>query len=494
MAEDRSRVAGSPEWWVKRLDAELGKRRAPIRRRHAYVEGEHPLRFASAKFKEAFGGLFKELADNFCSLVVEAVEERLNVEGFRVGDDPEGDSVAWDIWQRNALDAESELLHTESLISREAYALVWSDPKSAGVPKITVESPTQVIVASTPGDRRQRAAAWKVFRDDYSGKLFGTLYLPEGLFKFESESAVDEDRMTLQQSIRWRPREVPNETWPLANPLKVVPIVCFPNRPKLLRPPTSEIENVIPIQDAINKLVADLLIASEYQSFRQRWATGLEIPVNPDTNAPTEPFDSAISRLWVAEDSEVKFGEFSQVDLEPYVKAIEMFVQHAATQTRTPPHYFYLKGNLPSGESIKSAETGLVAKATRKMRHLGEAWEEVMRLAFLVADDTSRAEGMIAGETIWRDPEYRSEGEHVDATLKMKSLNIPVEALWEELGFTPTQIARFKALKAQENLELAAAAAGFRPRAVAPATPAEPVPPAAGGPETNGQPAPAMAG
>jgi hypothetical protein len=486
MAEDRSREPGTPEWWVRRLDERLMIRRKAVRKNHAYVEGEHPLKFATAKFREAFAGLFTELADNFCSLVVEAVEERLNVEGFRVGDDPEGDTAAWDIWQRNALDAESELLHTESLISGDASAIVWSDPDEPGRPKITVESPYQVIVEHAPGDRRRRAAAWKVYRDDFSGRLFGMLYLPDGLYKWQSTTKVDDDRIVLQQTIRWEPREMDGE-WPMPNPLKVVPVVPFPNRPKLLRPPSSEIASVIPIQDAINKLVTDLLVSSEYQSFRQRWATGMEIPEDPETHRPVEPFNSAVSRLWVSEDPETKFGEFGQIDLEPYVKSIEMFVQHAATQTRTPPHYFYLKGNLPSGESIKSAETGLVAKATRKMRHLGESWEEVMRLAFLVAEDTDRAKGMTAGETIWRDPEYRSEGEHVDATLKMKTLGIPAEALWEELGFTPTQIARFKALKAQEALELASAAAtiGGRPRTTAPA-PAAPVPPEAGA-EQNGQ-------
>ena len=190
-----------------------------------------------------------------------------------------------------------------------------------------------------------------------------------------------------------------------------------------------------------------MLVASEFGAFRQRWVTGMEIPRDPETNQPVEPFRAAVDRLWMSENPEVKFGEFSSTDLVPYVKSVEMLVQHVASQTRTPPHYFYLSGQFPSGESIKSAETGLVAKARRKMRHLSESWEEVMRLAFAVEDD-ERAD-FAAAETIWADPESRTEGEHVDATLKKKALDVPIQQLWEDLGYSPQQIERFRGMLAE---------------------------------------------
>jgi hypothetical protein len=42
-----------------------------------YYDGKHNLRFATAKFKGAFGALFEELADNLCPVVVETVSDRL---------------------------------------------------------------------------------------------------------------------------------------------------------------------------------------------------------------------------------------------------------------------------------------------------------------------------------------------------------------------------------------------------------------------------------
>ncbi len=79
--------------------------------------------------------------------------------------------------------------------------------------------------------------------------------------------------------------------------------------------------------------------------------------------------------------------------IKSFVTGVEMLVQHIASQTKTPPHYFYLSGQFPSGESIKSAETGLVAKVLRKQRYFGEGWEEVVRLGFKVEDGISVEEG-----------------------------------------------------------------------------------------------------
>lgn len=108
----------------------------------------------------------------------------------------------------------------------------------------------------------------------------------------------------------------------------------LPNRPDLLGEAHSEIEDVLDIQDRINKTLIDRLMAQEFSAFRQRWATGYELPED-EHGQPVEPFRSAVDRLWVAEDSAVKFGEFGATDLTPYLKAAEADVQHMAARTRT---------------------------------------------------------------------------------------------------------------------------------------------------------------
>lgn len=443
---------GTSMWWLDRLSKQLDLRLTDIQRYNDYYSGKHNPAFGDTRWRSAFGNRFQGFADNFTELVVDSVEERLNVEGFRIQDQA-GDQDAWRIWQENNLDAESQIAHTEALVKSKSYALVWGNGDRAD---ITIEDPLQMVVAHAAGNRRMKRAALKRWIDD-SGLLFATLYFPDRIEKYKSDKAVDPLIFTqMETQVNWVKREVSNETWPLRNPLGEVPIVPFINKPRLDGSGESEIHSVIPIQDAVNKLVADLLIAAEYGAFRQRWATGIEIPRDPETNQPIEPFKSAIDRLWTVEDNEARFGEFGQTDLAPYVQSIEMLIQHIASITRTPPHYFLASmGNFPSGEALKSAETGLVSKSRRKMRHFGESWESVMRLAFRVLDDPRGK--VIDSETIWRNPESRSDAELTDSLVKLQALGVPWEQLMEDRGYTPQQIARMEQMRMKEALTVASA-------------------------------------
>lgn len=460
-AEGDSKTQGAPMWWVQRLHKKLVARLPTLKKYSAYYDGAQPLELASPKFRRAFGGLFDRFSDNWCGVVVDAAAERIEVQGFRYpGQEPkppeqadpvaleeafQGDADAWEIWQRSGLDAGSQILQTEALVEGCAYALVW--PENGDEVRITPESAEQMIVATEPGSGR-RLAAYKEWWDEDSGYLNATLYLPNEVRKYRSKDKVQNGGDLGQaENIQWAPRDVPDERWPLPNPLGEVPVVPFENRPRLTRAGISEIVGVVPIQDAVNKILVDMLVASEYQSFRQRWVTGLDIPIDPDTGEALEPFKMAVDRLLIAEDKDVQFGDFGTVDLEQFVKAAEMLVQHIASQTRTPPHYFYLAGQFPSGESLVSAEAGLVKKSVRKMRDWGEAYEEVLRLSFKAKGDP-RAE-VYNSETIWGDPESRNPAVIADAATKMLTVGVPPEAIWEYMGFSPQQIARFKAAGAK---------------------------------------------
>lgn len=435
MAEDDA--PQTPLEMVRSLEEELASRQVTLARLQDYHDGKHRLAFTSQKFRESFGGMFSAFADNWCQLVVDAVEERLNVEGFRHGTDPNADKDAWAIWQRNCLDADSQLAHSEALIKGDSYAIVWGDDD--GQPKVSIESPRDVIVAYAPGDRKIRVAALKRWRDDDG--YHATLFTPNFVYKYEREDNVNAD---------WEPDTDDNEPWPLVNPLGIVPVVPLVNRASLTSAyGVSEFMNVIPQQDAVNKLLADMLIASEYIAFPQRYVTGLELPEDENGHVKA-PFQIALDKLLIAEDPNARFGTLTAGDLSNYVTGIETLVQHIASQTRTPPHYFYLGGNFPSGDAIKSAETGLVAKARRKMRFFGESWEEVMRLCFKVLDDPRG--DITDGETIWGDPEYRSEAELADALIKRSAIGVPRQQLWEDAGYSQTQISRFHSMEASDML------------------------------------------
>src|SRR3954453_617558 len=56
-----------------------------------YYRGEHDLSFATEKFKNTFGSLFREFALNLCPAVCDAIRDKLKITGFSV-DESDGES------------------------------------------------------------------------------------------------------------------------------------------------------------------------------------------------------------------------------------------------------------------------------------------------------------------------------------------------------------------------------------------------------------------
>jgi hypothetical protein len=56
-------------------------------------------------------------------------------------------------------------------------------------------------------------------------------------------------------------------------------------------------------------------------------------------------------------------------------------------------------------------------------------------------------------ECIWRNPEFRTEGELVDALVKMATLNVPEEALWERWGATPQERERWREWNKERRID-----------------------------------------
>jgi hypothetical protein len=467
-------VPGSLEWWLARLNRRLNDRQERMERYEAYYAGRQPLAFVSDTFRAAFGDRFREFSSNFMSLVVDAHRERLLVQGIRIGDERQGDQDAWDWWQRNRLDAESQTAHTEALVKGIAYVLVWPDPDS-GEPEATVESALQVVVDTVPGKSWKRRAALKRWLGD-DGKYHAELYLPDGVYKFVSAQAYAFTIPSWDQGTTWQPEELVGEPWPVPNPIGIIPIVPMVNRPRLTGPVVngvpspdngeSEIAMVMSNQDAINKLRADTINASDLAAFRQRWLKNWQVEVDEKTGQPIEPFKSAVDRLWIlpppdADDpnpATPELGEFEQTDLAPMISAISMEVSALGAISRTPYHYLLPQsGQPPSGESLKAAESGLEHKVADSKIHKGESWEEVFRLNFKFRGDPRGDD--LGAEVIWANSESRAEAVHTDAMTKWKALGVPDEIVWEELGISPRLIARIKELLAAQPEPAAEAAA-----------------------------------
>ncbi len=448
----------SPMWWVRRLHDQIVERQAINKVYGDYYLGIHPTPWLPAQAREEFARLLALTTSNYLGLVVDAQVERQEVVGFRINTpgadnsaDLQADEDSWRLWQHNELDSYYDMLLLESAITGSAYILVEPNLKDSKRPKIHIEHPDQVIVEHVPGtNRRERAAALKVWVDEWTEKVFATLYLPDALYKFESGSTFG----GLQQN--WVPRSVSARDEPNLgrNPYGMVPIWESPNNPRLLTGGRSEIDDLLAIQDRINKVLADRLLTQDFGAFPQKWASGW--PEEDASGNPTPKIQIGRDRILTTDVPEAKFGQFSAADLDGYNKAKREDVKDIASRSRTPAQYLLGEVANVSGDTLRLAESGLVAKVKQRCRPHSTALEGAMRFARELSGAGKLPDGVVM-ETLWRNPEFRTEGELVDALVKMSTIGVPMVALWERWGATPSEITRWKIMAEEERAAAMAA-------------------------------------
>lgn len=435
----------TPAEWRDLLERRLHDRWAEWSIFDSYYEGDGRvrtwLRTTQAAFRgTALGNLLAGLNDNYMTLVVDAPAERLRVNGFRFGD-RQADEDAYRIWQDNGLDGESNMLHTEAIKLGEAS---WMVEPNGDSPIITAEHPSQVIVATAPGNRRTRLAALKKWGED-DGTLRCNVYLPDRIVKY---AARRDPRMVPSEMVKWETIGAG------ANSLGEVPVVPAPNNPSMLGGGRSDLAfGAIALQDQILKTVADALIGAEYQGVPQRVLLGVEPPRDPDTGRPIS-WESAIkSRLWYFNNENAKAHEFEAADLKNLRETADGFIGDLAAQTRIPIYYFRPQAisNI-SAEALIGLDAGLVSKVNDKKAPFGEAHEEAMRLAFKSIDPNDPRASYTRAETVWADTESRSQAQVVDAAQKKSALGVPFTQIAEDIGYTPEQIARMETARAAETL------------------------------------------
>ncbi len=435
-----SEALGTPEWWVARLYRDLQDRQGEMQLYRDLVDDVH----APANTQETsrkFARLAGLSTTNLTGLVVEATAERMEVEGFRFGDDPDSDKDAWRIWQASDFDAGSGDAITHALVYGRCPISV--DP--AG-PRLLVEDPRQVVVAYSSDGRRERLAALKVFVDEWTGVRLATLYLPSAIYRFQDAGSPGSQRPT------WTPRSIVGTPAVSANPLGEVPFFELRNRP--LGRTRSEIANLVVPQMRLNQAVFNSDAVAEYGAFRQKWATGIEVPRDPVTNKPVAPYEAHVAKLFVAEGNDAKFGDFNPTNLSGYLALGRDIATHMARVSRVPVTYFLTDVSNLSADALALLISGLVKKCERRVKGYEPAFEGAMRLAFKSLGD-ARANQMDA-EVRWATMETRSVAQDADAAVKLTQGDNPVitpqTAQEKYLGMSQTERDRDNAWRLENGV------------------------------------------
>ena len=452
MAVVRKPEPGSPEWWVARLSKKLADRRKRYRMLECYASGDHPLPEGDERARDLFRRFQRKARTNYCGLVVSSVRERLTITGFRSGgaQAPALDDEMWRIFQANHLDADSNLIHDATLTYSDSYVLVSPNPDDEKTPIITAESPQQMILEPDPVNRRRALAALKMWLDDVDGVERAVLYLPTTIHYFQRKPRSN---AWLETTSDWVFLDDFAVAEPAAeNRLGRVPVVRLINRPRLrdgVVEGRAEFEDAIDIQDRINLVVLDRLIVSKTQAYRQRWMKG--VPTEDEDGNPLDlPFVPGVDLLWAVDDdpSNVEFGEFSQVDLTPILKAAEDDVRAFVTVTGLPPHY--VAGDLvnASADALAAAEARLNGRTRDHQTDFSDAWEQVLELAAAWAGIDLPADT----EVVWADPERKTDAQLADAAVKKDQAGVPWEQRMEDLHYSPQQIKRMRGQRVEDAM------------------------------------------
>ena len=421
----------------------------------AYYDGNPPLPRSPERLTTKYRELLEMGRSNWLGLVVDVVEERLQIGSIRSTAETVQDPTAWDWWQQNNMDGVSMQIHHAALKFGLCYVSCWPDGPN-GAPKIMGESPL-CCHARFDSETGEATVAIRIWKEQCCPEVaYLDLTLPDLQFRLVATDLkpgvqyADPLGRTYIWGLdfaqaQWTFRE---DVEPVkVNPLGKVPYVRMRTMPDLMGGYRSEIEGLLPIQDRINKTNFDRLISQEFTAYPQRWATGIEVPVDPATNKPKEPFNAAQDRVWYAEHPDARFGQFDMGQVDNYLKGVTADVQALATQSRTPPHYLIAgMGTFPSGESVRATEYGLTRKIQSRQQSYGDAWSTILRLAAEVSGNSKLADD-VGLQVVWENVQARSEGEMVDALIKMASLNVPVTALWQRWGASPEEIEAWEKLR-----------------------------------------------
>jgi len=473
---------------VETLSKKLDERAAQVRTWEDWYDGNHPvpdpppntLATVDTQARLAFVNMARTAVTNLLPPIVDVQADGLEVEGFRFGADAiSADVEAQSTWQRSHMDADHKLLIHAALRTGQSFGLVWRG--ADGRATIDVEDPSQAIVAYEPGSRRMRRAGLKRWVDD-DGYLYATLYTPDAIYKYRSTSSTTNglyNAIGQPMAGGWVAREVPGETWPLANPLGVVPLVELranqPLKASLYGGGRPEFLKQITPQKRMNAATMLLLTTMEAQSFRQRWATGWDYPTNDD-GSPDKAAMIRMSASHIAafrpedEAKDVKVGEFAQADFRPFINVQGMWVKEIAATSGTPPYAFLLGDMINvASESLARIEGVKVSKMRNHARMLGEGLLEIELLAL-------RAEGNPKGEDytasiMWREFEERTATEQANLAAMAKALGAPLEAVYAMFpGVSQTEARRWVTQGLADQLRMAALL-GPQTAPVAPDTP-----------------------
>src|SRR5690606_2130638 len=180
------------------------------------MRGDHPMAFATQKFRSAFGSTLESFAYNRMPMIVDALADRMQITGF--GSTPNDLAEEWiEIWDANNMDVRSGQIEREKFTTGDAYLIVEQEPRTGDV--LLWPQPANLVRVHRADDRPGHIdyATKRWIDEDGFERL--TLYYEDRIEKYRSrQRVVSESGTTVfmaDNPDKWVPYQPDDDlTWP----------------------------------------------------------------------------------------------------------------------------------------------------------------------------------------------------------------------------------------------------------------------------------------
>jgi hypothetical protein len=371
-------------------------------RLRAWYDGKHrvPLTARQAEYLETDEF---DWSINYLRLPVDLCVERLTIEGF---DGPAGiggdDGLLAEWWTSGRMDSLQAQVHRAAVRDGDTYLLIeWDGENNRPVfsHEPAFDGTEGMKVHYLSNLKREMTMASKVWAEswfDGDGRVQTVqrlnLYMPDRVEKY------------INSGRGWVPYvENDGDPWPIPWPVGIIPVVHFRWQDDGGNWGESELENLIPVQEMINKAVLDEAEVADSDAFRKMVISGVTLDsstpisfqVNSILNIPAGPGGTTPTITVIPP------GDLGQLR-----ERINDYIIRIAQLAHIPLQYFQVTGQIASAATQAADDSQLVAKVAAGAVALGNAWEDAMYIALklnaVYGDGSDLARGETI-ETLWAD-------------------------------------------------------------------------------------------
>lgn len=384
------------------------KRAALVEKFRKYYDGDHDVKL-TAEMKKMLREQDSEspFSANYCALVVDKFTDRLRLESV-IADTKQATEWAATLLRRNRIDALSLSVHDSTAKDADSYLLEEWDPENKYV-RMTHEPAYDgtcgMVMLYDRANAEQPVAALKIWYVTNYETVNGNTVTRDDVRV--NVYYADRIERYLVASGTMAPVEGKGDIRPgvQENKLNRVPVIHFRNRSTQTdNYGRSEIRNVIPLQNVLNRTLVSMVMTAENTSFQRLVVKN--VGTMPETVSPggyLEIKDADDNRK--ADITTLEAGQIT-----PFTDEANWTINQIATITSTPLPGWEQSGE--SGEAKKQREEGLLGKVKRAQVGIGNAWEDAVKLAWQIQATYSSAPPAYEEFTAkWASSEVRNNTE-----------------------------------------------------------------------------------